>query len=208
MTDGDTPRPAGSCRLATVDDGLLVLPPGQSGGVVLDPVAALVWRVCDGRRSISGIRSMLQAAYPDAAARVVEDLAATLEQLVAAGALELADRPVADPPLAAPGNRYERPDAMGNLYFLCPQRAFMFLSISKNACTSLKHLLYVQEHDRAYVPVKGRGIHERRAGSLLGIKTPERRLDRRSPGRMASDRPLSPGRPSAQGAQTDPVGAR
>ncbi len=57
-------------------------------------------------------------------------------------------------------NRYTREDAMGNLYFLCPQKKFMFLSISKNACTSLKHLLYIEENSRLFEPQGNSGIHE------------------------------------------------
>ncbi len=54
---------------------------------------------------------------------------------------------------------YARKDAMGNFFFLCPRKHFMFLSISKNGCTSLKNLIFLEEYGRTHKSSPGRGIH-------------------------------------------------
>jgi hypothetical protein len=41
---------------------------------------------------------------------------------------------------------YARKEAMPNLFFLCHRHKLMFLGVSKNASTSLKHLMHREEH--------------------------------------------------------------
>jgi len=54
---------------------------------------------------------------------------------------------------------YARPDAMGNFFFVSHSKKFMFLSVSKNACTSLKQLLYRLELGRDFHNADGKDIH-------------------------------------------------
>lgn len=45
---------------------------------------------------------------------------------------------------------YAHPNAMGNYFFLSHRKKFMFMCISKNACTTLKYTLYEAEFGAAY----------------------------------------------------------
>jgi Sulfotransferase family len=76
-----------------------------------------------------------------------------------------------------------RRDAMPNLFFVCESRRFLFLSISKNACTTLKHLSYELDtghpfacgdpweiHDHlGYAPIPGRVIDRRDRAQLAKL---------------------------------------
>jgi hypothetical protein len=50
---------------------------------------------------------------------------------------------------------------MGNLFFVSHKKKFMFLSVSKNACSSLKSILYRVEYGHEFVPGRSgnRGVH-------------------------------------------------
>lgn len=49
---------------------------------------------------------------------------------------------------------------MRNFFFLCPEKKFMFLSISKNACTTLKSLLFRLSYGRDFESGRNSGVHE------------------------------------------------
>jgi hypothetical protein len=80
-------------------------------------------------------------------------------------------------------HKYARRDAMPNLFFVCASRRFLFLSISKNACTTLKHLCYELDtggpfacsdpweiHDHfGYAPSPGRVIDQRDLAQLVAL---------------------------------------
>lgn len=53
----------------------------KTQAVFLNATAALIWRLCDGQRSVAVIRSLLQEAYPQAADEVAQDLRVALEHL-------------------------------------------------------------------------------------------------------------------------------
>ncbi|HEY3725348.1 MAG TPA: PqqD family protein [Acidimicrobiia bacterium] len=80
---------------------------------LLDPVASLVWRLCDGRASVDEITRDLAAAFDVPDPTVREDVVAAVEQLAAlglmagpppdrAGAVERSGRLLADPPGSCP----------------------------------------------------------------------------------------------------------
>ena len=71
-------------------DGELVLYHGTATQVVyLNETAALVWRLCDGQRSVEIICDLLKESYPDTANQIEHDVTAALADLVQAGALTL-----------------------------------------------------------------------------------------------------------------------
>lgn len=71
-------------------DGELVLYHSTSTQVVyLNETAALVWRLCDGERSVEAICTLLKEAYPDTADAIEGDVTATVAKLVESGALTL-----------------------------------------------------------------------------------------------------------------------
>ena len=53
------------------------------------PTAALVWRLCDGERTVGEIVRLLSETYPEASASIPSDVSATLDTLAREGALDL-----------------------------------------------------------------------------------------------------------------------
>jgi coenzyme PQQ biosynthesis protein PqqD len=71
-------------------DGELVLYHGTATQVIyLNETAALVWRLCDGQRTVETICDLLKESYPDTANQIEHDVIDALAELVQAGALIL-----------------------------------------------------------------------------------------------------------------------
>jgi pyrroloquinoline quinone biosynthesis protein D len=60
---------------------------GAHKAIHLNESASLIWKLCDGSRSMADIIAFLQQEYPDAQSTVVEDVREAVEQLVREGAL-------------------------------------------------------------------------------------------------------------------------
>tara|TARA_R110002049_G_scaffold104749_3_gene251328 strand:- start:1059 stop:1352 length:294 start_codon:yes stop_codon:yes gene_type:complete len=60
---------------------VLVYLPGGDRTLYLNDTAAIVWRLCGGEYSGEEIAEMLEEAYPDAAATIRDEVAATLRGL-------------------------------------------------------------------------------------------------------------------------------
>lgn len=58
--------------------------------VYLNDVAALVWRLCDGERTVGEMVALLVEAYPEAADRIEPEVHETIRSLKDLGVLELA----------------------------------------------------------------------------------------------------------------------
>lgn len=67
MNDSDTPRRRPEYVLERIDDDYQLRHRGRGTAIYLNETAALLWELCDGKKSIGDIKRMLQAAYPDAA---------------------------------------------------------------------------------------------------------------------------------------------
>jgi hypothetical protein len=87
IPDDYHPVVSSSFETEIVDDEVVLLNPTTLRVAHLNGSAALIWRLCDGRRSVAELRALLAAAYPDSAAAVVADLAATLRSLADLGAI-------------------------------------------------------------------------------------------------------------------------
>jgi len=61
--------------------------------IYLNASAALVWKLCDGKRSAREIAGILADAYPEEADMVTTDVSDALDGLVREGALRTADQP-------------------------------------------------------------------------------------------------------------------
>ena len=83
MTSGaDTPipNPAVACRPA--DDGWLVLVNLDTGrSLALNPTAATIWRLVDGRRAPGEIAAALREGFSDAPAHLLDDVRQVLSSL-------------------------------------------------------------------------------------------------------------------------------
>lgn len=84
-------RPRRSQHFSVVEiDGEQILQDQASPTVLhLDRVAALVWSLCDGSRSVSDISSLLSQAYPESATQIEHDVRSTLTRLASHGCLSL-----------------------------------------------------------------------------------------------------------------------
>jgi pyrroloquinoline quinone biosynthesis protein D len=89
MNDADIPRHSAGYRLEDFGDELVLYHFTTTQVVYLNDTASLIWRLCDGRRSIADIKTLIQEAYPSAPGQVEADLRRTLAQFVESGAMEL-----------------------------------------------------------------------------------------------------------------------
>ena len=89
MNDADIPRHAAGYRLEDFGDELVLYHFTTTRVVYLNDTASLIWRLCDGQRSIADIKTLIQEAYPSAPGQVEADLQKTMAQLLESGAIEL-----------------------------------------------------------------------------------------------------------------------
>jgi hypothetical protein len=75
-------------RLEALDDELLLYHPTETKIMYCNQTASLVWQLCNGERSGEEIADLLRNAYPDTAASIADDVAATLQQFADHGAIE------------------------------------------------------------------------------------------------------------------------
>ena len=76
-------------RLEAFDGELVLYHSTATQVLYLNETAALVWRLCDGKRTVETICALLKEAYPNTADQIQHDVTATLADLVHSGALTL-----------------------------------------------------------------------------------------------------------------------
>jgi len=81
------PRPVADVEVEVVDGEVLMYHPAQTRAVYLNPTAAVVWGLCDGKRSARDIIEMLGESYPDAGPTLSDDILETLRELEESGVL-------------------------------------------------------------------------------------------------------------------------
>jgi hypothetical protein len=79
MTDTRRPCPLSNVYPETLDGEIVMLSPTGSDILHLNESSALIWRLCDGQRSVDDITGLLQAAYPDAAGEIAAQVPETLQ---------------------------------------------------------------------------------------------------------------------------------
>ncbi|MBI3796007.1 MAG: PqqD family peptide modification chaperone [Deltaproteobacteria bacterium] len=82
------PRHSVDYQLEAFESELLLYHPAKTQAVYLNETAALIWRLCNGQRSVAEIKTLLQDAYPEMSDEIAQDLQTTLEQFVSCGALD------------------------------------------------------------------------------------------------------------------------
>jgi len=76
-------------RLETLDTEQLLYDPEQTRVLCCNETASLIWRLCDGQRTVEEIVALLTEAFPEAADTIAGDVEATLEEFAQHGAIEL-----------------------------------------------------------------------------------------------------------------------
>ena len=76
-------------RLEEMDDEYLLYYPGGTQIIQFNQTAAVVWQLCDGRRTVDEIIRLLQEAYPEAAVEIDGDVQEVLNQCINNGCIDL-----------------------------------------------------------------------------------------------------------------------
>lgn len=90
MSDGDPQRIPSRVEhfsLERLDNEILLYHPGLTKAIHLNETAALVWELCDGKRSVAEIGTLLGDAFPEQVDEVRNDVAAVVDRLSTEGAL-------------------------------------------------------------------------------------------------------------------------
>ena len=84
------PVPSPDYRLAALDNEILLYHPTRTRMLHLNASASVVWQLCDGRRTIADITTLLQEAFPGDPEGVGRDVEAALGELEAEDAVRFA----------------------------------------------------------------------------------------------------------------------
>lgn len=88
MNSQAIPHPNPDFNLEEIDDELLLYHPAKTRAVYLNETAALVWQLCDGRRAVADIVSLIEENYPESD-NIRSDVEQTLGQLSDNDAVEI-----------------------------------------------------------------------------------------------------------------------
>ncbi len=89
MDRSSRPKALAVYRLEVLDGEHLLYNPEQTRIVSLNETASLIWRLCNGERTVAEITSLLADAFPEAADAIADDVTVALEELLQHGAIEL-----------------------------------------------------------------------------------------------------------------------
>ena len=90
VPDSSTPRPLPGFALQQLDDDTLLYHAESTRTIHLNETAALIWQLCNGKRSTEDIIAVLQDAYPEDAADIPRDVELVLHRLASDRAIEFA----------------------------------------------------------------------------------------------------------------------
>ncbi len=104
VTLGAVPTPRGACRPQEIAGGTALISPDDATCHILDGSGAFIWRAMDGRRSLADIASLLCGEYEVSPGTAAADLMRFVDQLSAAGVIDLSwpgdpgGAPASEPP--------------------------------------------------------------------------------------------------------------
>jgi hypothetical protein len=81
------PAPVADVRVENIEGELLLYHPLQTKAIYLNPTAAVIWSLCDGRRRIGEIIALIGESYPESKDHLAEEVFATVAQLRDSGVL-------------------------------------------------------------------------------------------------------------------------
>lgn len=84
------PRPTAGFQAQTLENEVVLLHPIQNVIIYLNTSGALVWSLCDGKRSVAKIIELLVAVYPESEKDIRADVQHIIQELMARGALTAA----------------------------------------------------------------------------------------------------------------------
>ena len=89
MDVNSIPVPDGEFTLEELDNELLLYHPTSTTTVYMNETASIIWRLCDGRRTVLEIIELIRASYPDTADSAQADVESTLRTFNENGAITL-----------------------------------------------------------------------------------------------------------------------
>jgi Coenzyme PQQ synthesis protein D (PqqD) len=81
------PKPTAHIEVEVVEGEVLLYHPQETRAIYLNPTAAVVWGLCDGKRTVSEIIRLISESYPDAGQNLNDDVLVALKQLEESGVL-------------------------------------------------------------------------------------------------------------------------
>ena len=87
MQPTSKPIPDKEFTLEELDNELLLYHPTKTTTVYMNETASIIWRLCDGERTVAEIIELVKDSYPEAGSSVESDIEATLERFREHGAI-------------------------------------------------------------------------------------------------------------------------
>ncbi len=84
------PFPALGFQVEDLDGEVVLLHPTRNIIIHTNQSGALIWRLCNGQRSVDEVVEVLTAIYPESAEEILQDVPQTIQTLVSCGALIVA----------------------------------------------------------------------------------------------------------------------
>ena len=89
VTENDVPAQVAGFVLEELDGELLIFDSASGRIVEVNETAALIWQLCDGKRSLAELSELISATYPEAEETIKQDIPRVMQQLVSLGVLYL-----------------------------------------------------------------------------------------------------------------------
>ena len=89
MKKTKVPKQTDGFKMEVFDDEVLLYHQQKTKGVYLNNTAAIIWMLCDGKRSTSEVESMLKEAYSEDIDSISDDVHSTIKHLKKIGVIEL-----------------------------------------------------------------------------------------------------------------------
>lgn len=87
MNQNDIPVQVSDHILEELDGQLMIFDEGSGRIVEVNQTAALIWQLCDGKRTIVQLSDQVAEAYPDSADQIRKDIPLIVQQLEELGVL-------------------------------------------------------------------------------------------------------------------------
>ena len=91
MSPDPMPRKNGFVEVEEMDNESLLYRRPSKTASYLNETATVIWKLCDGTRSTDDIIAVLSQSFPEDAEQIRADVKATVDQLIQAGALRMAE---------------------------------------------------------------------------------------------------------------------
>ena len=80
-------------ELEEIDGELLLYSPESTRSIYMNSTASIIWRLCDGKQTVSDIVGLLTEAFPDGADSIEQDVVDSLELFQSNNAIDLLEKP-------------------------------------------------------------------------------------------------------------------